>query len=56
MYQQQLDAILAAKLSSPLKVWLKIDTGMHRLGINPDQFKDFYQQLTASDNVQKILF
>ena len=31
--QQQLDAILAAKLSSPLKVWLKIDTGMHRLGI-----------------------
>jgi alanine racemase len=51
--QQQLDAILAAKLSSPLKVWLKIDTGMHRLGINPDQFKHFYQQLTESDNVQQ---
>jgi alanine racemase len=51
--QQQLDAILAAKLSSPLKVWLKIDTGMHRLGINPDQFKHFYQQLTDSDNVQQ---
>ena len=51
--QQQLDAILAAKLSVPLKVWLKIDTGMHRLGINPDQFKHFYQQLTDSDNVQQ---
>jgi alanine racemase len=51
--QQQLDAILAAKLSSPLKVWLKIDTGMHRLGINPEQFKHFYQQLTDSDNVQQ---
>jgi alanine racemase len=51
--QQQLDAILAAKLSSPLKVWLKIDTGMHRLGINPEQFPDFYRQLTESDNVQE---
>jgi alanine racemase len=51
--QQQLDAILAAKLSSPLKVWLKIDTGMHRLGINPEQFTHFYRQLTESDNVQE---
>jgi alanine racemase len=51
--QQQLDAILIAELTSPLKVWLKIDTGMHRLGINPEQFSAFYQQLTDSDNVQK---
>jgi alanine racemase len=51
--QQQLEAILEAKLSSPLKVWLKIDTGMHRLGINPTQFTSFYQQLNDSDNVQK---
>ena len=51
--QQQLDAILSAKLSSPLTVWLKIDTGMHRLGINPEQFSHFYQQLTDSENVQK---
>ena len=51
--QHQLDALLAAKLTSPLKVWLKIDTGMHRLGINPEQFTHFYQQLTDSINVQK---
>jgi alanine racemase len=51
--QQQLDAILSAKLSLPLKVWLKIDSGMHRLGINPKQFPHFYQQLSASKNVQK---
>jgi len=50
--QQQLDAILAAKLKSPVKVWLKIDTGMHRLGINPEQYSYFYQQLTESTNVQ----
>jgi alanine racemase len=51
--QQQLDAILSAKLSSPLKVWLKIDTGMHRLGIAPKEFSLFYQKLTTSNNVQK---
>ncbi|OKY28065.1 alanine racemase [Thalassotalea sp. PP2-459] len=50
--EQQLTAILNADLDKPLKVWLKVDTGMHRLGVNPEQFEDFYQQLTASDNVQ----
>ena len=35
--QQQLDALTdeSLTLEEPLKVWLKIDTGMHRLGINP---------------------
>jgi alanine racemase len=51
--QQQLDAILSAKLSLPLRVWLKIDTGMHRLGIEPKEFPLFYQQLSASKNVQE---
>ena len=51
--QQQLNAILSANIPSPLKVWLKVDTGMHRLGINPKQFSYFYQQLNASQNVQK---
>ncbi|WP_198951695.1 alanine racemase [Colwellia chukchiensis] len=53
--QQQLSAILNAKLEQPLKVWLKIDTGMHRLGINPEQFSQFYQALSQSPNVQKSL-
>lgn len=50
--KEQLTHLLAAKLSQPLKVWLKIDTGMHRLGIAPDEFSFFYQQLINSDNVQ----
>lgn len=50
--EQQLSAILAADLDKPLKVWLKVDTGMHRLGVNPEQFINFYQQLSASGNVQ----
>jgi alanine racemase len=51
--EQQLAAILDAKLTVPLKVWLKIDTGMHRLGINPEQLAHFYQALSQSDNVQQ---
>ncbi|WDE11131.1 alanine racemase [Thalassomonas haliotis] len=50
--RQQLTAITEAELEKPLKVWLKIDTGMHRLGISPEEFDDFYQTLSASDNVE----
>jgi alanine racemase len=50
---QQLDAIINADLEKPLKIWLKIDTGMHRLGINPEQLADFYQALSQSKNVQQ---
>lgn len=52
---QQLTAILHANpqqlLEKKLKVWLKIDTGMHRLGIAPQEFSRFYQQLKQSNNV-----
>lgn len=51
--QQQLDAIVNANLNEPLKVWLKIDTGMHRLGISPEQLDEFYQALSTSKNVQQ---
>ncbi len=50
--QEQLDTICNTELDRPLKVWLKIDTGMHRLGINPEDFDYFYQQLLISKNVQ----
>ncbi|ARN72847.1 alanine racemase [Oceanicoccus sagamiensis] len=49
--QQQLHSLLNAELTQPIKVWLKLDTGMHRLGINPEQVTEFYQQLQASPNV-----
>jgi len=53
--EQQLAAIINANLDTPLKVWLKIDTGMHRLGINPEQLLPFYQALSQSKNVQQPL-
>lgn len=51
-HREQAEALLAAELDAPVKVWLKIDSGMHRLGIYPHDFADLYQRLTLSPNVQ----
>lgn len=50
--QEQLVALEQCQINEPIQVWLKIDTGMHRLGINPEQFNDFYQRLQQCPNVQ----
>ncbi len=49
--EEQLLALEQAQLSSPLNVWMKLDTGMHRLGVRPDVAEAFYQRLTACHNV-----
>jgi len=36
-------------------IWLKIDTGMHRLGISPKEFKSFHEQLSALPFVSSIV-
>ncbi len=38
---------------APLSVWLKIDTGMHRLGFASSQVKEMYQRLFACPSVKK---
>ncbi len=52
--QQQIDQLLAYPLKRPLKIWLKIDTGMGRLGFLPEQFPSAYQQLQQSNKVADI--
>ncbi|CNL68599.1 alanine racemase [Yersinia proxima] len=48
---EQLEALEAAELSAPINVWMKLDTGMHRLGVRPEQAEAFYQRLSACNNV-----
>ncbi|HEY6131144.1 MAG TPA: alanine racemase [Halioglobus sp.] len=48
--EQQLAWLEAASLPLPITCWLKVDTGMHRLGIAPDNAAPFYQRLVASNN------
>lgn len=51
----QLDAIEQARLSRPLQVWLKLDSGMHRVGLFPEQYQAAYQRLQASGKADKIV-
>ena len=51
----QLDAIEQARLAKPIHVWLKLDSGMHRVGLHPNDYKAAYQRLQASANVAKIV-
>ncbi len=50
----QVDAL--KKLKEPITVWLKIDTGMHRLGLLPEEVKDAYKRLKSNAKVEKIYF
>lgn len=37
----------------PLRIWLKINTGMHRLGFDPDKVETVYQRLMQCANIKK---
>ncbi|QDF76564.1 MULTISPECIES: alanine racemase [Shewanella] len=52
-HESQLEMLEAAELTKPVTVWMKIDTGMHRLGFTLDQFEAIYQRLMACPNVAK---
>jgi alanine racemase len=48
--EEQLQWLEQATLPSPIACWLKIDTGMHRLGIAPALYQDALARLQASNN------
>ncbi|WP_457913718.1 alanine racemase [Candidatus Gillettellia adelgis] len=50
---EQLETLEQAKLASPVHVWMKLDTGMHRLGVRLEQAEVFYQRLCACRNVEQ---
>ena len=49
----QVEMLEKAALSSPIKVWMKIDSGMHRLGFTPEEFQGIYDRLMKCQNVAK---
>ena len=48
--RQQLDWLEQARLSAPVNCWLKVDTGMHRLGVSPGEVTEFHQRLSFCEN------
>ncbi len=46
--QEQLNDLQNASLEKPITVWLKLDTGMHRLGVQPCELPDYVQRIEAT--------
>ncbi len=44
----QLEAIEQHPVHKPLNIWLKLDSGMHRVGLHPKDYHEAYQRLLAS--------
>lgn len=51
-HESQLQLLESASLPEPIFVWLKIDTGMHRLGFPPENIPKIHQRLKACSTVQ----
>ena len=49
--QAQLESFLAADLPRSIRVWLKVDTGMNRLGIRPEEVSSAMSSLKGHTNV-----
>ena len=50
----QLDDLQQAQLSRPLHVWLKLDSGMHRVGFTPQEYAAIWRGLEANGNVASL--
>lgn len=58
----QLDALMRFSEQQPellqaasLVVWLKVDSGMHRLGLSPKEVPSLYQQLTQQGWIKEVI-
>jgi alanine racemase len=49
--ETQIKWLEASSLPLPLKAWIKIDTGMGRLGFDLDQAKDIYKRLLTNEQI-----
>ncbi|MFP3036590.1 MAG: alanine racemase [Arsenophonus sp. ER-BJ3-MAG3] len=50
---EQIKILEQIKLKKPIKVWMKLDTGMHRLGFRPQEAMMFYTRLILCKNIKK---
>ncbi|SDH71591.1 alanine racemase [Pseudomonas benzenivorans] len=46
---------LRKPLRTPLNIWLKLDSGMHRVGLHPADYQAAYRRLLATGKVAKIV-
>ncbi len=53
--QWQIEIFLASTLTKPVHIWLKMDSGMHRVGLSPQAYRQAYKSLSEHPNVEKIV-
>ncbi|WP_369969693.1 alanine racemase [Stenotrophomonas rhizophila] len=51
----QVEAVLAFQTTARLKIWLKLDSGMHRLGLSPADFRAAHARLSALPQVAPMV-
>lgn len=51
--EQQLCLLKTTQLSKPLTIWIKVDSGMHRLGFDFSEFPKLYQRLIDCPQINK---
>jgi alanine racemase len=51
-HQQQVEWVVSADLTSPVTIWLKLESGMNRLGFLPEVIDQVCADLLSSSNVQ----
>lgn len=52
--QHQLEIFLDLSLHEPMDIWLKLDSGMHRLGFDPNRYLQAYEALSQSPNCRSV--
>ena len=53
-HERQLQLLENTIINTPLNVWLKIDSGMHRLGLSVDEANHAFQRLSKLNTVKQI--
>ena len=53
-HEEQLQQLEQAQLAAPLHIWLKLDTGMHRVGFSPVEYADIWRRLERSSKVASL--
>jgi alanine racemase len=52
--EEQAEALLAAELERPLRLWLKLDSGMHRLGFSAPDLRAWHTRLQGARQVAEL--
>ncbi len=52
--REQAELLLASRLAQPLNVWLKLDSGMHRLGFAAAELRDWHARLAGAEQVAEL--